>query len=163
MRLLPQTGLRLTSRSRTPCLVCAARRLPGAPRSDPSLITGVKGLAVSSLISEDFPIPDFRIQEGLYGCKRRRQAESRAGGGGSQRRAGARQSRGIPERSAQDSGFLRRGSQARPARRAHGTTLYRTLSAKGNPSLKTLQALLKAMNMRLAVVATSTRQQTEER
>lgn len=31
------------------------------------------------------------------------------------------------------------------------TTLYRTLSPKGNPELKSLTALLKAMGMRLAV------------
>ena len=30
-------------------------------------------------------------------------------------------------------------------------TLYRTLSAQGNPELKTLSAILKAMGMRLAV------------
>jgi probable addiction module antidote protein len=30
-------------------------------------------------------------------------------------------------------------------------TLYRTLSAKGNPELRTLTAILKAMGMRLAV------------
>jgi len=31
LRLLPQTGLRLTSHSRTPCPVCVARRRTGAP------------------------------------------------------------------------------------------------------------------------------------
>ena len=30
-------------------------------------------------------------------------------------------------------------------------TLYRTLSEKGNPELKTLSAILKAMGMRLAI------------
>lgn len=35
-------------------------------------------------------------------------------------------------------------------------TLYRTLSTRGNPSFKTLTALLKAMGMRLAVEATQT-------
>ena len=30
-------------------------------------------------------------------------------------------------------------------------TLYRTLSAKGNPELRTLTAILKAMGMRLAI------------
>jgi probable addiction module antidote protein len=33
----------------------------------------------------------------------------------------------------------------------NATTLYRTLSPKGNPELKSLTALLKAMGMRLAV------------
>lgn len=33
----------------------------------------------------------------------------------------------------------------------NATTLYRTLSAQGNPELKSLTALLKAMGMRLAV------------
>jgi probable addiction module antidote protein len=33
----------------------------------------------------------------------------------------------------------------------NATTLYRTLSARGNPELKSLSALLKAMGMRLAV------------
>lgn len=33
----------------------------------------------------------------------------------------------------------------------NSTTLYRTLSPKGNPELKSLTALLKAMGMRLAV------------
>lgn len=39
------------------------------------------------------------------------------------------------------------------ARRAevNAQTLYRTLSEKGNPELKTLTAILKAMGMRLAV------------
>lgn len=35
--------------------------------------------------------------------------------------------------------------------RLNATTLYRTLSPKGNPELKSLTALLKAMGMRLAV------------
>jgi probable addiction module antidote protein len=35
--------------------------------------------------------------------------------------------------------------------RLNATTLYRTLSAKGNPELKSLTALLSAMGMRLAV------------
>jgi len=35
MRLFPQTGLRLTSHSRTPCPVCAARRRTGAPKATP--------------------------------------------------------------------------------------------------------------------------------
>lgn len=40
------------------------------------------------------------------------------------------------------------------ARRAdlNANTLYRTLSPKGNPELKTLNALLKTMGMRLAVI-----------
>jgi probable addiction module antidote protein len=33
----------------------------------------------------------------------------------------------------------------------NATTLYRTLSPKGNPELKSLTAILKAMGMRLAV------------
>ena len=33
----------------------------------------------------------------------------------------------------------------------NATTLYRTLSPRGNPELKSLRALLKAMGMRLAV------------
>lgn len=33
----------------------------------------------------------------------------------------------------------------------NANTLYRTLSAKGNPELRTLSALLKTMGMRLAV------------
>jgi probable addiction module antidote protein len=33
----------------------------------------------------------------------------------------------------------------------NATTLYRTLSRKGNPELKSLTAILKAMGMRLAV------------
>ncbi|MGH8471233.1 MAG: addiction module antidote protein [Gammaproteobacteria bacterium] len=33
----------------------------------------------------------------------------------------------------------------------NATTLYRTLSPQGNPELKSLKALLKAMGMRLAV------------
>ncbi len=33
----------------------------------------------------------------------------------------------------------------------NATTLYRTLSPKGNPELKSFKALLKAMGMRLAV------------
>ena len=33
----------------------------------------------------------------------------------------------------------------------NATTLYRTLSPQGNPELKSLRALLKAMGMRLAV------------
>ena len=33
----------------------------------------------------------------------------------------------------------------------NATTLYRTLSAQGNPELRSLTALLKAMGMRLAV------------
>ena len=33
----------------------------------------------------------------------------------------------------------------------HAKTLYRTLSPQGNPELKTLTALLKAMGMRIAV------------
>jgi probable addiction module antidote protein len=33
----------------------------------------------------------------------------------------------------------------------NATTLYRTLSPKGNPELKSLRALLKAMGMRLSV------------
>jgi probable addiction module antidote protein len=33
----------------------------------------------------------------------------------------------------------------------NATTLYRTLSAKGNPELRTLTAILKAMGMRLAI------------
>jgi len=33
----------------------------------------------------------------------------------------------------------------------NATTLYRTLSAKGNPALKSLTALLRAMGMQLAV------------
>ena len=33
----------------------------------------------------------------------------------------------------------------------NATTLYRTLSPQGNPELKSLTALLKAMGMRLAV------------
>lgn len=32
------------------------------------------------------------------------------------------------------------------------TTLYRTLSSKGNPELRSLKAILKAMDMRLAVL-----------
>jgi probable addiction module antidote protein len=35
--------------------------------------------------------------------------------------------------------------------RLNATTLYRTLSPKGNPELKSMTALLKAMGMRLAV------------
>ena len=35
------------------------------------------------------------------------------------------------------------------------TTLYRTLSAKGNPELRSLTALLRAMGMRLAVAPLS--------
>jgi len=35
--------------------------------------------------------------------------------------------------------------------RLNATTLYRTLSKKGNPELKTISALLGAMGMRLAV------------
>jgi probable addiction module antidote protein len=35
--------------------------------------------------------------------------------------------------------------------RLNATTLYRTLSPKGNPELKSMSALLKAMGMRLAV------------
>jgi len=35
--------------------------------------------------------------------------------------------------------------------RLNATTLYRTLSKKGNPELKTINALLGAMGMRLAV------------
>jgi probable addiction module antidote protein len=35
--------------------------------------------------------------------------------------------------------------------RLNATTLYRTLSHKGNPELKSMTALLKAMGMRLAV------------
>lgn len=35
-------------------------------------------------------------------------------------------------------------------------TLYRTLSAKGNPSFKSLVALLKVMGLRLSVEATGT-------
>jgi probable addiction module antidote protein len=33
----------------------------------------------------------------------------------------------------------------------NGTQLYRTLSAKGNPELKSLVAILRAMNMKLVV------------
>ena len=33
----------------------------------------------------------------------------------------------------------------------NATTLYRTLSPQGNPELRSLRALLKAMGMRLAV------------
>ena len=33
----------------------------------------------------------------------------------------------------------------------HAKTLYRTLSPKGNPELKSLTAILKAMGMRLAI------------
>lgn len=33
----------------------------------------------------------------------------------------------------------------------NATTLYRTLSARGNPEMKSLMAILKAMGMRLAV------------
>lgn len=36
-------------------------------------------------------------------------------------------------------------------------TLYRTLSADGNPTLTTLQGVLKAMGLRLTVTATKTR------
>jgi probable addiction module antidote protein len=46
-----------------------------------------------------------------------------------------------------------RGGISAIAERAHlnATQLYRTLSPEGNPELKSLSALLKAMNMRLAV------------
>jgi len=37
----------------------------------------------------------------------------------------------------------------------NATTLYRTLSPKGNPELRSMQALLGAMGMRLAVQPTS--------
>ena len=37
-------------------------------------------------------------------------------------------------------------------------TLYRTLSARGNPEMKTLMAILKAMGMRLAVEPIQTTQ-----
>ena len=45
------------------------------------------------------------------------------------------------------------GGVARLAEEAelNATTLYRTLSSQGNPELKSLRALLKAMGMRLAV------------
>ena len=46
------------------------------------------------------------------------------------------------------------GGVSRLAEKAelNATALYRTLSPKGNPELKTLVALLKTMGMRLAVV-----------
>lgn len=46
------------------------------------------------------------------------------------------------------------GGVSRLAKKAelNATALYRTLSLKGNPELKTLVALLKTMGMRLAVV-----------
>ncbi len=46
-----------------------------------------------------------------------------------------------------------RGGVAKLAKSAklNVTTLYRTLSAKGNPELRSLTALLRAMGMRLAV------------
>jgi len=40
----------------------------------------------------------------------------------------------------------------------NATTLYRTLSPQGNPELKSLRALLKAMGMRLAVQPLNTKQ-----
>jgi DNA-binding phage protein len=45
------------------------------------------------------------------------------------------------------------GGVPRLAARAqlNATTLYRTLSPKGNPELRSMQALLGAMGMRLAV------------
>jgi probable addiction module antidote protein len=45
------------------------------------------------------------------------------------------------------------GSVSKLAEQAelNATTLYRTLSPQGNPELKSLKALLKAMGMRLAV------------
>src|SRR5437867_1089490 len=45
------------------------------------------------------------------------------------------------------------GGVARVAENAqlNATTLYRTLSPKGNPELKSMRALLEAMGMRLAV------------
>jgi probable addiction module antidote protein len=36
--------------------------------------------------------------------------------------------------------------------KANSNTMYRTLSTQGNPSLKTLRAILSAMGLRLAVV-----------
>lgn len=42
-------------------------------------------------------------------------------------------------------------SQLAAEAKLNATTLYRTLSAQGNPELKSLTALLKAMGMRLAV------------
>jgi probable addiction module antidote protein len=46
------------------------------------------------------------------------------------------------------------GGIATVAKRAelNATSLYRTLSPKGNPELKTLTAVLKALGMRLAIV-----------
>ena len=45
------------------------------------------------------------------------------------------------------------GGVAKVAKNAHlnATTLYRTLSPKGNPELKSLTALLRALGMQLAV------------
>lgn len=50
-----------------------------------------------------------------------------------------------------------RGGIAKLAKTAelNVTTLYRTLSAKGNPELRSLTALLRAMGMRLAVAPLS--------
>lgn len=42
-------------------------------------------------------------------------------------------------------------SQLAADARLNATTLYRTLSPQGNPELKSLTALLKAMGMRLAI------------
>ena len=45
------------------------------------------------------------------------------------------------------------GGVPKVAEAAHlnGTHLYRTLSAKGNPELRSLSAILRAMGLRLAV------------
>jgi probable addiction module antidote protein len=42
-------------------------------------------------------------------------------------------------------------SKLASATKLNATSLYRTLSAQGNPELKSLSALLKAMGLRLAV------------
>jgi probable addiction module antidote protein len=41
--------------------------------------------------------------------------------------------------------------QVAPAADLNATTLYRTLSRRGNPELKSLTAILKAMGLRIAV------------
>jgi len=54
-----------------------------------------------------------------------------------------------------------RGGVAEIARRANlnATTLYRTLSRTGNPEIRSLQAVLRAVGLRLAIkpIATTTR------
>lgn len=42
----------------------------------------------------------------------------------------------------------------------NGTHIYRTLSAKGNPEIRSLSAILKTMCLRLAVQPFNTRQRT---